>query len=135
MDVQRWTSLLGRVTPEAAADIDDLVGDFDLRRGPAGGDLLPETPAVLPAPAFKRADGVCVGFRVTAAPPDAADRAMRLVAFAIEKDVEIIVLSHVDISGFEGFGFRVERVAGDSEAARGACERQICRFWNIDLVL
>ena len=63
------------------------------------------------------------------------DQAMRLVAFALEKDVEIVVLSHVDQSGFEKFGFRIERIGGETAAARDACEEQIRRFWNIDTVL
>jgi hypothetical protein len=60
---------------------------------------------------------------------------MRLVAFALEKDVEIVVLSHVDHCGFERFGFRTERIAGATEAERAACEDQLRRFWNIDTVL
>ena len=66
---------------------------------------------------------------------DAADRALRLIAFALEKDVEIVVLSELDLCGFERFGFRIERIAGDTPAARAACEAQIRRFWNIDMVI
>jgi hypothetical protein len=29
----------------------------------------------------------------------------------------------------------VERIAGASEEARAACEDQLRRFWNLDLVL
>ena len=39
----------------------------------------------------------------------ASDRAMLLAAFAIERDVQIVVLSEADRSGLERFGFRVER--------------------------
>ena len=53
---------------------------------------------------------------------------MRLAAFAIERDVEIVVLSEADCSGFERFGFRVERIAGDTPEERAACEDQIRRF-------
>ncbi len=136
MDTQRWTATLARVTAYEAADIDDTTAD--LAPGPAapGRVLFPE-PAGAPRPetAMKRPSAVCVGVRVAAPVPDLVDRAMRLVAFALEKDVEVVVLSHLDYSGFERFGFRVERVCGDTEAARSACERQICRFWNIDMVL
>jgi hypothetical protein len=89
----------------------------------------------MPEAAMKRPGAICVGLRVEAPPADAADQAMRLVAFALEKDVEIVVLSHVDRSGFEQFGFRIERIGGETPAAREACEDQIRRFWNIDTVL
>ena len=84
---------------------------------------------------MKRPDAVCVGVRVAAPPPDAADRAMRLDRLRREKDVEIVVLSETDYSGFERFGFRVERIAGATRGRAPSCERQIRRFWNIDLVL
>lgn len=136
MDGQRWTAILSRITRHEAVDIDDITGGFDPRRVAPGRDLFPELSAVLmPQTALKRSDAVCVGYRVQEAPPDAADRAMRLAAFAIERDVEIVVLTESDSSGLERFGFRTERVAGDTQAARGACEDQIRRFWNIDLVL
>ncbi len=60
---------------------------------------------------------------------------MRLAAFAIERDVEIVVLNEADRSGLERFGFRIEQISGDNPEARAACEDQIRRFWNIDLVL
>lgn len=101
-----------------------------------GRDIFPQVEGcLLPRAAFRRTDGVAIGLRVTEPPADAADRAMRVTAFALERDVEVVVMSDVDRSGFERFGFRVERVSGDSEEARAACEEQIQRFWSIDLVL
>ena len=101
-----------------------------------GRDIFPLPEAVLmPQTALRRADAICVGVRAAAADAAASDRAMRLAAFAIERDVQIVVLSESDHSGFERFGFRVERISGDSPEARAACEDQIRRFWNLDLVL
>ncbi len=91
-------------------------------------DLLPET-------RFKRPSTVCVGVRVAAELPDAADRAMRLAAFMVERDVIVVILAETDVTGLERFGFRVERVSGATDAERAHCEEQIRRFWNIDLVL
>lgn len=136
METQRWTALLSRIVPQVADDLDGVVGDFDPRRAPLGRDVFPAVAAaLLPKTALKRADAVCVGVRVSAAPPDAADYAMRLAAFAVERGVEIIVLAEVDATGLERFGFRTERIAGDSPEARAQCEEQLRRFWNIDLVL
>jgi hypothetical protein len=60
---------------------------------------------------------------------------LRVAAFAIERNVEIVVLSETDYSGFERFGFRIERISGHCAETRAACEDQIRRFWNLDLVL
>ncbi|MFO1106207.1 MAG: hypothetical protein U1E34_08895 [Amaricoccus sp.] len=132
----RWTAILLRIGNHDADDLDAIVGPFDPRRRAPGRDLFAESDAVLrQASPMKRPDAVCVGLRVLAELPDAADRALRLAAFAIERDVEIVVLAHCDRTGLERFGFRCERIAGDDPAARAACEDQVRRFWNIDLVL
>ncbi len=136
MDAERWATILSRIVPQAADDLDALMQEFDPRPSQTGRDVFPELRGTLmPQARMKRPDAVCVGLRVAAELPDAADRAMRLAAFAIERDVEIIVLAHSDASGLERFGFRTERVAGDTEAERAACEDQVRRFWNLDLVL
>jgi hypothetical protein len=136
MDPKQWNALVSRIGPHDADDLDALLAPFDQRRG-GGRDVFPAPEAVLmPNAALKRADAVCVGLRAsTTDASDAADRAMRLAAFAIERDVEIVVLSETDRSGLERFGFRIERIAGDTPEARAACEDQIRRFWNLDLVL
>lgn len=136
MEAQRWTGLQSRIVPQDADDLDPLTRPHDRRHDRVGADLFPEVTALLqPQDGFRRPDMVAVGLRVTAPLTDACDRAMRLVAFAAEQDVEIIVLAHVDVSGLERFGFRIERVAGATPEARAHCERQIRDFWAIDLVL
>jgi hypothetical protein len=136
MDTARWTAILSRIDPRDAADIDDIARDFDPRAAVPGRDVFPDVEGCLmPRATFKREDAVAIGLRIAAEPTDAADRAMRVTAFALEREVEVVVLSDCDRSGFERFGFRVERVTGDTEARRAACEEQIRRFWSIDLVL
>lgn len=136
MNTQRWTEILSRITQRDARDIDDLTGPFDPRSAPAGRTVFPDIAArLMPRASMKRPDAVCIGLRVEARLADAHDRALRLAAFALERDVEIIVLAHSETSGLERFGMRMERIAGDSESARSACEDQVRRFWNIDLVL
>jgi hypothetical protein len=136
VSVERWTEIVARVTGHEPDDLDDLLAPFDRRERAGGGDLFPPVAGVLmPQAPMARPDAVAVGFRVTERLEDVADRALRLAAFALEQDVEVIVLAHIDESGFERFGFRVERIAGADEAARAACEDQVRRFWNIDLVL
>ncbi len=136
MQTQRRNALLARIVPDDADDLDELVGPFDPRRAPSGKDLLPEVTAVLrPETLFTRHDAVCIGLRVLAPLADAADRAMRLAAFAAERDVEVVVLAHCDNVGLEQYGFRIERIVGATPQRRAECEVQVRRFWNIDLVL
>jgi hypothetical protein len=136
MQTHRWNALLARIVPDEADDLDALVGAFAPRTAPAGRDVMPALEAVsMIATPFKRRDAVCIGLRVTAPLSDAADRAVRLAAFAAEREVEIVVLAGADHVGLERFGFRVERIVGTTPAERAACEIQIRRLWNIDLVL
>jgi hypothetical protein len=136
MQTHRWNALLARIVPEEADDLDELTGAFDPRYAPTGRDVLPALEAALmPTTPLKRRDAVCIGLRAAGPLPDAADRAVRLAAFAVERDVEVVVLAEAEHVGLERFGFRVERICGATPAQRAACEAQIRRLWNIDLVL
>jgi hypothetical protein len=53
----------------------------------------------------------------------------------MEKEVEVIIFNHLDHCGLERFGFRCERITGDTPEEREACEEQIRRFWGIDFVM
>jgi hypothetical protein len=136
MDLKQWSAILSRIGPHDADDLDELLTRFDPRQSALGRDVFPLPEAVLmPKAALKQADAVCVGVRATGTGASASDRAMFLAAFAIEQDVQIVVMSEDDRSGLERFGFRVERLSGGSPEARAACEAQIRRFWNLDIVL
>jgi hypothetical protein len=137
MGTPSWNAILLRIATQDAHDIDDLIAQDDPGGSASiGSDVFPRINAVLmPQAPMKRTDAVAVGIRVGPNLKDAADRAMRLTAFAIERDVDIVVLAEGDTSGLERFGFRHERIVGEAADARSACEDQIRRFWNIDLVL
>jgi len=134
MDEPRWTALLSRIVPQDADDIDDLTRVHDARATEAGNDLFPDIAAALHCEnAFKRPDTVCVGLRVSAPLADTCDRALRLASLAAEQNVEVVVLSEIDVTGFERFGFRIERIAPGQDAP--GFGQQVKRFWGIDLVL
>lgn len=140
MDSRPWSALMSRIVPRDASDLDALTAGLDARCAAVPGrDAFPDLPtAAHPQGAFKRPDTVCVGVRVReplADAADAADRAMRLASLAEEQDLEVVVLAHVDVTGLERFGFRIERIAGDTPEAQAQCERQVVAFWSIDLVL
>jgi hypothetical protein len=136
MQRQEHSAIVSRITPRQADDIDSLLSQFGGRNRLPGQDLFPELAAVLPPePRFKRADSICVGYRAVGPLADAPDRAARLASLALERDVEVIVLSEADVSGLEQFGFRVERIPPDDTLNRDAWIDQVRRFWGLDLVL
>ena len=132
----RWSAILSRVTPCDGDEFDDIAGDFDPLRDHCGVDLFPEVEAsLMPSAKMKREDMVSIGFRPQPSEDGFAEQAARLASFALERDVEVIVLEDGPTSGMGRFGFRVERIAGSDPEAQQTCEDQIRRFWNIDLVL
>ena len=136
MDRTQWSTIISRIGPHDADELDEVLAPYGPRETTPGREIFPLPGAVLmPQTALKRSDAVCVGLRSADVDAAVADRAMRIACFAIECDSEITVLSETDFSGFERFGFRVERIAGDTPEEREACEDQIRRFWNLDLVL
>lgn len=66
---------------------------------------------------------IAIGVRLRQPREDLADFAVYLSTFAIERNVEAVVLSHLDYSGLERSGFRTERISGDTPEARTACEQ------------
>lgn len=138
MEMQNYSTIMSRISPHRADDVDDLTARYDDRGavpGGSGGDVFPELEAVFTiAPQFSRPDAICIGFRAGSEIDDAAERAMRLAAMAIERDVEVIVLAEDDLSGLERFGFRVERIPPRAIATHDDWFDQLRRFWGLDLV-
>lgn len=139
-DAARWMSVLARTTVLEATDLDALLYEYDhLAAARVGETIFPplnETPL--------RATGAedlrpAIGFRVdadaAAHPQILATRAAELAALAVERDCEIIVISDSPVAGLERFGFRVERLAGDSEDEKEACLQQIRDFWSLAVIL
>ena len=79
--------------------------------------------------------GACFGVRLRTPRLDIRPEAARLAAAAVERGVIPVILSHVDRSGFEQLGFRVERVHGETPAEREMQEAELCRFWDLSIVI
>jgi hypothetical protein len=127
---------INRLTRAQPEDLDRLLCGFDPRARPPGQDIAPcPGPVLLPPLKLARDDAIAVGVALSAPDGDPADVPFRLSALAIEQDVEVIVLSMPDYSGIERFGFRTEKVAGETEAERDACRDQLRQFWGIELTL
>jgi hypothetical protein len=136
MSLEHYQTILSRLTTQVAEDIDDLLRPHDGRARRSGRDLFPDGVDRSPfTPAFRQADTVAIGVRIASPREDLADLAVQLSTFALEKGAEIVVLNHLDYCGLERFGFRCERITGDSPQAREACERQVAAFWNLEVII
>ena len=135
-DDQRFADMISCISHHEACELDAIVGPFDRRLNPVGRAIFPSGVApARPEPRMRGEDTACIGYRVREPKADAALVAMQLATLAMEKGAEVIILSHLPYSGFERFGFRCERVCGETEAERLACEEQIRTFWTIEIVL
>ncbi len=73
--------------------------------------------------------------RITEPRADLTDLAVHMSAFALEKEVEMVVLKHPDYSGQKRFGFRCDRITLGTPEASAACERQVTASWNLELIM
>ena len=64
--------------------------------------------------------------------PEVTSLARRLAATALERGIFPVILTTLDQSGFERFGFRVERL---TEAGRAGEEAELAGFRNFALIL
>ena len=130
----RWLNIIDAISPQMPEALDSVVEDGPL---PPKGRLLFPTASAEPAPAYEFDDEetITFGARITKDTPDRLALAMTLAQMALEKGAEAIILSHVDDPLLDRFGFRVERVSGETDEERAASEAQLVRFWNIVFVI
>ena len=136
MSEDRRRDMILRISPHTPVSLDAELAPFDPISARPGKALFPGTPGrEISAKLFAPMTSICFGVRVTAETTDIAGLAMKIARMAYERDAEAIILSHVERSGLERFGFRVERVAGATEQERAECEQELTRFWNIVVVI
>jgi hypothetical protein len=76
-----------------------------------------------------------LGVRVDERLADCTQAAFRLAAAALERGVTPIILTTLADSGFERFGFRVERIVGATPEDRAVIEEELKQFWNLAIVI
>lgn len=134
-DAARWREILARIAPHRAVDLDEITGAVDPTcRQERGRTLFPEgriTPLCEPEEDSRPA----IGVHVSDTDPDLAALAAKLAALAIERDCEVITLSETPLSGLERFGFRNERIAGETDTARAQCLDQVRAYWGLEIVI
>ena len=123
--------ILARLQDAAPVDLDRMLD----APGAAtqGATLATADPIALSPALWSHAEGwACLGIRVTTPLPDVTSLARRLAATALERGIFPVILTTLDQSGFERFGFRVERL---TEAGCAGEEAELAGFWNFALIL
>ncbi|TMV04214.1 hypothetical protein FGK63_18170 [Ruegeria sediminis] len=135
MTENSWIDILNRISEERPAHLDDLVLS-DVASPPLGKVLMPQMDLPCSRALWEGEVGAptYIGIRILEAPETPTKVARRLAAAAIERGVVPVILSRIDLSGFEQFGFRVERIPEDHEAAQNA-EEEIGKFWNLAIII
>ncbi|MEM9343086.1 MAG: hypothetical protein AAGA87_08585 [Pseudomonadota bacterium] len=129
----RWLDAIARLRPEAPEMLDDLLLPG---QGTGAVTFQPcDTPPSANLWARAEHGPSYIGVRVTDETSATAETALKLASAAAERNVVPVILSHVAQSGFERFGFRLERVAGQTPEEREACEAELIRFWDITVVV
>ncbi len=134
MTPDAWLAILSRITRAEPIDLDAPAAT------PTGGVLAGAWPegALPPSPRLwdRAEDGVSyLGIRVDAPLADVARAALRLAAAALERGVVPVILTSLPNSGFERFGFRVERFVAGTPAERALWEAEMTSFWNLALIV
>lgn len=125
-----WLQLLACITPAAPWNLDEALS------APTGRCRTDPDPTPPPAAIWPRLTaGGAIGVRVTGPVGNIAHAAMRLAAAAIERDVTPIILTSLPLSGFEQYGFRVERLPDAPEDALRAVEEELSQFWGLAVIV
>lgn len=136
MNPEHWLAVLSRIVPASAIDL-DAGEDAPPRRA---GEGLSGWHSSAPPPSprlWERGDtdASWIGIRVDQPIPDPSALALRLAAAALERGVTPVILTSLDASGFERFGFRVERFVPGAGCDRAAWEAEMTAFWSLALVI
>jgi hypothetical protein len=132
-----WAEVLKRICLQAPVNLDDIIGTAP--SNPTRGRVLAVTHAeTLPsAQLWARGEPLVsyIGIRVQSPLADCTHAAMRLAGAALERRVVPVILTTLPSSGFERFGFRVERVGGTTQQEIERAEQQLARFWNLVIII
>lgn len=136
MSETNWAQVAATITPLEPHDLDGVITAIAPKKADRSGLAFPTEAAATALPlGFKDDKTVCFGARVTKDTTNKVALAMTLAQMAAEKGAFPVILSHLDYCGLEQFGFRVERIGGSTDAEIAACEAQVCKFWNIVMVI
>lgn len=138
---QDWAAIMVRASVVSPIGIDQLLESANgLARKQHGSAVFPSLGAMPVTRVVKTNDRAAIGVLLDDQTQRVNDKqahlmATRYAALAIEKECEVVIFSHQNNAGFERFGFRVERIAGKTDADRANCIEQLRRFWGIEILI
>lgn len=135
MTPEHWLAVLSRIAPGEPVDL-DAGAPGPARTGAGLVGRIAATPPPSPR-LWDRGDtgASWIGIRVDAPLADPARAALRLAAAALERGVTPVILTSLDSSGFERFGFRIERFLAGPGVDRAAWEAEMAAFWSLALII
>jgi hypothetical protein len=136
MSDSHWLHLLTRIASDLPHDYDAEFFPTFQREAPTDLETnLPDFP--MSAKLWERVAGeqAYIGIRVTHPVNDVAQMAVRLASAAVERRICPVILTSLASSGFETYGFRVERLPVGPAEMRAAFEADLVAFWGLALVI
>lgn len=136
MSDERWLDVVARIVPGDSLDLDEaLFGRDTPEPGPvsARGKVASTAPS---AKLWERQETTShIGIRVDRPAPEVPHLAFKLASIAAERSVVPVILSPLARTGFERYGFRVERLPPGPPEEVARCEEEIRRFWDMPIVI
>lgn len=132
-----WLSVLSRITPSEPVDLDYILEETRADHQTSDWACELQAPhAPMSAKLWERdTSRSYIGIRVLQPPTDCVGLALRLAAIAVERNVIPILFTPLDQTGFERFGFRVERLPDATPDVQMDFEMELRRFWDMAIVL
>jgi hypothetical protein len=151
-----WEAILSRIGPGRPLDLDAALSARDApwpgdasgmpkntanvvagagagAAGGAGAGAVPVTPSTRLL--HTRGPGrASIGIRLSRPSDDLQTLARHLAAISLEKGIDAIILAPFGPTGFETYGFRVERLPVDP-AQRPVAEAELAAFWGMAIIV
>ncbi len=140
MSEDQWLKIAARIVAGRPISIDEILFENPGERKNPGTCIDLELPAKWTAPSPENwplllPECATIGVRVTEKLDAEVQIATRLIAMATERSIVPVIFSTIAPSGFERFGFRVERLAGSDAAQLSICEEELKSFWDVAIVV
>jgi hypothetical protein len=136
MNEAHWLDLLTRITSNLPLDLD---AEFFQKAVPRKEPEFVRPPTGLPLSVklWERTPGepTYIGIRVSRPLSDVARLAVKLASAAVERCICPVIITSLPASGFESYGFRVEKVPAVPNESRITYEAELLAFWGLALVI
>lgn len=133
-----WLAVLSRISAHSPVDLDEDLAPAAptaIRAPFVGAPAAPDAPPVASGLWDRpETDHSFIGVRILEPVPRPAGLALRLASAALERGVIPVILTTLEQTGLEHFGFRIERLPADT-TLRAAFEAELAHFWNLAIII